>query len=159
MSVNSDAKLLQRVPLFQDADPAHLQVLAFSSKRQFFSADQFLFKKGRTGSAAYLVLSGRVAVFADRRSTNNEPIAYVSRGGLLGEMSMIGKLHYTVSAQAIDKVEVLKLTNGMFMRVCGEFPEVGARVLSVLANKLDTSLQGFTDVQTHFENAKPFSNS
>lgn len=159
MSVNSDAKLLQQVPLFHDADPAHLQVLVFSSKRQTFSADQFIFSKGRTGSAAYLVLSGQVDVFADRRSSKNEPIAHVSRGGLLGEMSMVGKLPYTVSAQAVGKVETLKLTNAMFMRVCGEFPDVGAKVLSVLANKLDISLRGFQDVQTHFESAKPFSSS
>lgn len=157
MSVNSDAKLLQQVPLFQDVDPAHLQVLAFSSKHQSFSAGQFLFKKGRSGSAAYLVLSGHVAVYTDRRRAKNEPIARVSRGGLLGEMSMIGKLPYSVSAQAIDQVQVLTLSNSMFMRVCGEFPEVGARAVSVLAGKLDSSLRSFQDVQNHFKNARPFS--
>lgn len=155
MSVNSDVQLLQRVPLFAKVDPAHLQVLVFSSKRIKISGGSYLYKKGKSGNAAFFVLSGRAIV-----RTGNEPaasaIARVEQGALLGEMAMIGKVPFSTSVQATSDMALLKLTNGMFMRVCEEFPDVGKNVLSVLSNKLDVSLKGFNDVQPHFDNAKTF---
>jgi len=158
MSVNSDVQLLQQVPLFSKVDPAHLQVLVFSSKRKTISDGDFLFKKGKSGAAAFFVLSGRGVVRASN-SSSSAIIAKVERGTLLAETSMVGRIPYSISVQADKNLQVLKLTNETFIRVCEEFPEVGKKVLGVLADKLDLSLQGFKDVQHQFENAKAFSNS
>jgi len=156
MSVNSDVRLLQQVPLFAEVDSAHLQVLVFSSKRQTISDGAYVFKKGKLGQAAFFVLSGSGVVRADN-SSSSAIIARVKKGALLGETSMVGRVPYSISVQAAKKMEVLKLTNDTFMRVCEEFPEVGKTVLRVLADKLDTSLKGFSDVQRRFDNAKSFS--
>ena len=157
MSVNSDVQMLQRVPLFSKVDPAHLQVMVFSSKRETINEGSFVFKKGKTGAAAYFVLSGRGVV----RSSNDSSspiIARVEKGTLLAETSMVGGIPYSISVQADKKMQVLKLTNETFTRICEEFPEVGKEVLGVLADKLDQSLKGFSDVQHKFETAKSFSN-
>jgi len=156
MSVNADVTMLQKVPLFAKVNPAHLQVLAFSSKRKTVSGGSFVFKKRHAGSAAYFILSGRGVVRTDN-DVSSQAIARVEKGALLGEMAMVGKVPYAVSVQAVNDMELLKLTNNMFMRVCEEFPDVGANVLNVLAGKLDTSLQQFSDVQQYFDNAKSFS--
>ena len=156
MSVKSDVQLLQKVPLFAEVDLAHLQVLVFSSERESVSGGSYVFEKSKSGTAAYFILSGRAVVRADNHSTSRA-IARVEKGALLGEMSMVGKVPYSISVQAVNDMELLKLTNEMFIRVCEEFPDVGRKVLSVLAAKLDTSLKGFSEVQHHFENAKSFS--
>ncbi len=156
MSVNSDVQLLQKVPLFARVDPAHLQVLVFSSKRQTVSGGSYVYRKGKSGAAAFFVLSGR-AIVRTSDSPTSAAIARVEKGALLGEMAMIGKVPYSSSVQAVNDMAVLKLTNAMFMRVCEEFPDVGKNVLAVLADKLDSSLTGFNDVQCYFENAKAFS--
>ena len=83
-------------------------------------------------------------------------IAEVGKGTLLGETAMVGRGPYSISVQAVSKMEVLKITNDTFMRVCEEFPEVGKYVLGVLADKLDLTLKGFNEVQRRFENAKTF---
>jgi len=158
MSVNSDVRLLQQVPLFAKVNPAHLQVLVFSSKRRTVSEGSFVFKKGKTGSAAYLVLSGQAVVRADN-STSSPAIAQVGKGTLLGETAMVAHGPYSISIQAVKKMEVLKITNDTFMRVCEEFPEVGKNVLGVLADKLELTLKDFSEVKHRFENAKSFSGS
>lgn len=142
--------------MFSEVDPAHLQVLVFSSKRKTVSSGSYVFKKGRAGAAAYLILSGR-GVVRSGNSASSPNIARVEKGALLGEMSMVGRVPYTISVQAVSDMELLKLTNDMFMRVCEEFPSVGQSVLSVLADKLNTSLEGFSEVKRHFDSAKTFS--
>ncbi len=156
MSVKSDVELLRNVPLFAKVADAHLQVLVFSSKRSTVSAGSYVLQKGKSGNAAFLVLSGRAIVRAGD-GASCRAIAGVEQGALLGEMAMIGKVPYSTSVQAVKDMTLLKLTNGMFMRVCEEFPDVGRNVLGVLADKLDLTLQGFTDVQQHFDKAKSFS--
>ncbi|VAV98373.1 hypothetical protein MNBD_ALPHA08-1730 [hydrothermal vent metagenome] len=157
MSVNSDVQMLQKVPLFSKVDPAHLQVLVFSSKRTKVSGGSYVFKKGTQGNAAFFVLSGR-AIVRTGDGSDARAIARVEQGALMGEMAMTGKVPYSSSVQAVNDMSLLKLSNEMFMRVCEEFPDVGRNVLAVLAGKLDVSLQGFKDVQQHFDNAKSFSN-
>jgi len=157
MSVNSDVQMLQQVPLFSKVDPAHLQVMVFSSKRETIDGGSFVFKKGKSGAAAYFVLSGRGVARANNNSSS-AVIAKVEKGTLLAETSMVGRIPYSISVQADKKMQVLKLTNETFIRICEEFPEVGKEVLGVLADKLDLSLKGFSDVQHQFEKAKSFSN-
>lgn len=157
MSVNADTRLLQQVPLFANVDPAQLQVLVFSSKRRKVAAGSFVFKRGKSGSAAYFVLSGRAIVKPDSKSSS-PVIARVRSGALLGEMAMIAKVPYNVSVQAVDDLVTLKITNDIFRRVCAEFPDFGANVMEVLGAKLDDSLEHFNHVRTYFENAKSFSN-
>lgn len=156
MSVNSDVRLLQKVPLFAKVDPAHLQVLVFSSKRTKVAAGAFIFKKSKPGNAAFFILSGR-AIVRTGDGASARTIARVEQGTLLGEMAMVGKVPYSTSAQAVNELSLLKLTNEMFMRVCEEFPDVGKNVLTVLTEKLDVTLQDFNEVQQHFDNAKSFS--
>ena len=156
MSVNSDVQLLQKVPLFAKVDPAHLQVLVFSSKRTVVSAGSYVFKRGQQGNAAFFILSGR-AIVRTGNGASARTIARVETGALLGEMAMIGKVPFSTSVQAVNELSMLKLTNEMFMRVCEEFPSVGKNVLDVLAEKLDVTLQGFNEVKQHFDNAKRFS--
>lgn len=155
MSVNSDVQLLQQVPLFAKVDPAHLKVLVFSSKRTTVDAGSHVFMQGKRGNAAFFVLSGR-AVVRNNDGSSAPAIARVETGALLGEMAMVGKVPYSISVQAVNDMILLKLTNEVFMRVCEEFPDVGRNVLGVLAGKLDVTLQGFKDVQQHFDNAKSF---
>lgn len=156
MSVNSDVRLLQKVPLFAKVDPAHLQVLVFSSKRAQVSAGAYVYKQSKSGNAAFFILSGRAIVRSGDGATART-IARVEQGALLGEMAMIGKVPYSSSVQAVNELSLLKLTNEMFMKVCEEFPDVGKNVLTVLTEKLDVSIQGFNEVQNHFDNAKSFS--
>lgn len=144
--------------MFADVDPAHLKVLVFSSQEKTVSSGSFVMKKGSSGNAGYLVVSGRGIVRAGNKA-ESPAIARVETGAFIGEMSMVGGLPSTISVQAIDQMVLLKVSKKIFFRVCEEFPDVGAKVLAVLTKKLDGSLSGFSQVQGHFDNAKRFSSS
>ena len=153
MSINTDVQLLQKVPLFQDVDPAHLQVMVFSSRHINSGKGEEIFHVDETGSAAYLVLEGRARII----SREGEVIAEAGPGAFLGELSMIARKPYTVTAVAMSDIRLLELTNELFLRVCQEFPHVGKAALAYLSKKLDVSLEELRAVQDYFDKAGSFS--
>jgi CRP-like cAMP-binding protein len=157
MSVRSDVELLRQVPLFAEVDPAHLQLLVFSSRRIDIPSGDVVFKKGSSESAGYLVLSGRAEAFEHDRA--QAPLAQLETGALLGELSMIANLPVSLTVRAKTHMRLLKITHELFMRVCSEFPDAGAKVLNALSRKLDTSLKDLRTVQRYFDEAHSFSHS
>lgn len=160
MSVRSDTELLRKTPLFADVDPVQLQVLVFSAERLEIAAGETLFAAGLVG-AGYLVLDGQgeVLTFADGEDEAPEPVALVEAGAFVGERAMIANLPVSMMVRARTPLRVLRIGHDLFLRVCGEFPEIGAKIIEALAQRLETSLEDLRQVQAHFDRARPFSDS
>ena len=161
MSVRSDTELLRKSPLFADVDPVQLQVLVFSAERLEVAAGETLFAPGGLVGAGYLVLDGQgeVLTFAEGKGVAPDPIALVEAGAFIGERAMIANLPVSVTVRARTPLRVLRIGHELFLRVCGEFPEIGDNVMEALAQRLETSLEDLRQVQAHFDRARPFSDS
>jgi CRP-like cAMP-binding protein len=162
MSVRSHIELLRQVPLFAEVDPGQLQVLVFSSERIDVAPDEILFAAGSRVGAGHLVLRGQGAVLKPKTGEEDgEPdqVALVQAGAFLGELAMIADLPASVTVRAKTQLKVLRIGHELFLRVCSEFPEVGAKVLEALTQRLDTSLEDLRQVQAHFDRARPFGGS
>jgi CRP-like cAMP-binding protein len=155
MSVRSDTELLGKTPLFADIDPVQLQVLVFSAERLEIAAGETLIAPGSLVGAGYLVLEGQGEVL----TAALEPVALVDSGAFVGERAMIANLPATMTVRARTPLRVLRIGHDLFLRVCGEFPEIGEKVLQALAQRLETSLEDLRQVQAHFDRARPFSGS
>lgn len=158
MSIRSDIELLRQVPLFAEVDPGQLQVLVFSSERVDIAADEILFSAGHLVGAGHLVLQGEGAVLKPKHGEEDgkpEPVALVRAGAFLGELAMIANLPASVTVRSRTQLTVLRIGHELFLRVCREFPEVGAKVLEALTQRLDTSLEDLRQVQAHLDRARP----
>ena len=159
MSIRSDIELLRKVPLFAEVDPVQLQVLVFSSERVDVAPDEILFSAGSLVGAGHLVLQGQGAVLKAKHGEADsapEQVALVQAGAFLGELAMIADRPASVTVRAMTQLKVLRIGHELFLRVCSEFPEVGAKVLEALTRRLDTSLEDLRQVQAHFDRARPF---
>jgi CRP-like cAMP-binding protein len=162
MSVRSDIELLRQVPLFADVDPVQLQVLVFSSERVDVGPDEILFAVGSVVGAGHLVLKGQGAVLKPKDGEEGgepEQVALVQAGAFLGELAMIANLPASITVRANTQLKVLRIGHELFLRVCSEFPEVGAKVLQALTHRLDTSLEDLRQVQAHFDRGRPLGGS
>ncbi len=161
MSVRSDTEFLRKTPLFTDVDPVQPQVLVFSAERLEIAAGEALFVPGSPGGAGYLVLDGQGEVLTSRGGEEEapEPVALVESGAFVGERAMIANLPVSMTVRARTQMRVLRIGHDLFLRVCGEFPEIGDKVMEALARRLDTSLEDLRQVQAHFDRARPFSGS
>lgn len=156
MSVRANAEGLRRIPLFADCDPAHLQVIAFSSERMEFPAGASILRAGDPGTAAYLILSGAAEIW-EGSEASRKIVARAQTGALLGELGMIAGIAYSINATAASPVAAARISRDLFMRVVDEFPEFGRAVLASLSRKLDGSIEDLGRVRKLFEEARPFS--
>ena len=158
MSVRSNAESLRQIPLFAECDPAHLQVMAFASERAEFAAGEDIFRVGGKGASAYLLLSGDAEVWTAKGEERTQ-VALAGPGAFLGELAMIAGIPYSMNVTAKISVTATRISRDMFMRVVGEFPDFGTRVMGALSRKLAGSISDFDRVRHLFENAPSFPRS
>jgi CRP-like cAMP-binding protein len=157
MSVKAEAEVFRKIPLFADADRAHLQVIAFASERADFARGQAIITQGVRGAAAYLILKGHADVMV-RDSDETHPVGRVEPGAFVGELAMIADLPYSVSVIARDAVATARIPRALFMRVAGEFPEFGSRVHAALARRLSGTTTELLAARALFDRASSFVN-
>jgi CRP/FNR family transcriptional regulator, cyclic AMP receptor protein len=155
MSVRADAETLRQIPIFSECEPVHLQLLAFASERQHFVSGEAIISQGKKANSAFLLLSGN----ADIRQTTgsqSQSIATAEPGAFLGEVAMIGKSTYAISALALGPVSTARIDHALFLRVANEYPEFGQSVFRVLARRLENSMQDFEGLRGKFTRGKTF---
>jgi CRP-like cAMP-binding protein len=155
MSVRADAETLRRIPIFAECEPVHLQLLAFASERQHFVSGEAIISQGKIAQSAFLLLSGN----ADIRQTTgsqSQSIATAEPGAFLGEVAMIGKTTYAITALALGAVSTARIDHGLFLRVADEYPEFGQSVFRALARRLENSMEDFEAVRGKFMRTKSF---
>lgn len=143
------------MPLLAEVDRAHLQLLAFSAERIEVEPDQHLFEAGSHVAGGFLILSGKGEALKPQDG-DSERLASIEAGAFLAELAMVADLPVTITVKAIDHMEVLKIGHDLFLRVCGEFPDVGVKVMGALTRKLDASLDELRAVRDYFDRARPF---
>lgn len=150
MRVKADVDILRQIPLFAGCEPAHLQLLSFSSKRVELGANRILIKKGTKGGAAYLVLEGTAEVFENANAAGSV-VATVEGGALLGELAMIADLPYGLTVKTTSAFAAQRIERDLFLRVASEFPEFAMQVIRNMNGKLDQSVQALGSVKRLFE--------
>jgi CRP-like cAMP-binding protein len=155
MSVRTNTESLKQIPLFAECDPAHLQIMAFASERVHFAAGADIFRAGSSGSAAYLVLVGEVEVWR-AQGEDRIIVATARSGAFLGELAMIAGVAYSVNVTAKSTVTATRISREIFMRVVGEFPDFGTKVMNALSRKLTGSVSEFDRIRHMLEKAPSF---
>ena len=155
MSVRADAETLRQIPIFSECEPVHLQLLAFASERQAFVSGEAIISQGKKAKSAFLLLSGNADI-RQAAGEQSQSVATAEPGAFLGEVAMIGKTTYAVTALALDSVSTARIDHELFLRVANEYPEFGQSVFRMLARRLENSMQDFESVRGKFTRGKSF---
>jgi CRP-like cAMP-binding protein len=156
MSVRADAETLRQIPIFAECESVHLQLLAFASERQHFVTGESIIKQGDKAKSAFLMLSGHAEIW-QATGSRLQLVAKAEPGTFLGEVAMIGKTTYSVTALAINPVSTARIDHSLFLRVASEYPDFGQTVFAAMARRLDMSLRDFDGVRSHFTRSRTFS--
>ncbi len=136
MSLNEEVELLRSVPLFAKIEPSKLKLLAFTSERLTFAANQVLFQQGDIGDAAYVIIDGQAEVIVE---TPNGPltVAKLGKNAFVGEIAILIDVPRTASIKASTKLETLKISKDLFFRLVKEFPEMAVEIMRELARRVE----------------------
>ncbi len=146
MNIDQEVCQLAKVPMFSKLETSKLRLIAFTSEALCYHAGEILFNKGEPADSAYVVMSGEVEVLAE---TSGGDVVSAVRGenALIGEMAVITKENRSATLRARTEVEVLRISEEVFIRLLTENPEVALDVMRQLSRKLAESQTAYEYLQ------------
>lgn len=103
-------------------------------------AGETLFVSGDPRDAAFLILSGRIAVTAQSPQGHAMPVRVLSAGEGVGEIGVAARGPHTTTARALENATVLRLGRISFEGLCERYPEAMYGLADFIAPVADETL-------------------
>lgn len=132
LATHLNQDLLQKVPLFREASPQLLTLLASRMRPMVFHAGESIFEKGMPGEAMYFILRGRVLIL---NSEQGGVLAELGEGNFFGEMSLFQNTPRTRGVEAIDFCELYVLERNDFEHAIERFPELSDKIHQTIKDR------------------------
>jgi CRP-like cAMP-binding protein len=131
-------ELLATHPLLSGLDRAQLDRLSAVGELESYTTDEEVVRRGTLGDSLFLVLSGRVAVFAGE---GGRPVATLGPGEFFGEMSLVEPALRSATVCAAEQLEVFRLPHVAVARLFEEDPTIMNRLLVHVVRALSHRLR------------------
>jgi len=110
--------------------------VASKIKRRTFAENSYLLKEGERTETAFLIMSGKVEIRLSDLSDNPHTLAILSKGDVVGEMSLIDNSPHMASAIAMEKTEVVALSAEEFKKRIDNMDSVTRGILKILVKRI-----------------------
>jgi len=140
VSLEEEVKLLRNIPLFANIEPSKLKLLAFTSERLMFDAEDILFKQGDVGDSAYIIIEGEAKIMVDTPK-GMVTVATLEHNAIIGEIAILCDVPRTATVQASSKLVALKISKDVFFRLVMDFPQMAVEIMRELANRLEKTTE------------------
>ena len=118
-------ELLAGIPLIADVLSAQeCQLLAANSGRVYFPPGQLLMAEGDFGSSMFIIDEGAVSVTASDMRGISRPVTKLSRGDIVGEMSLMTGARRNATVIALSAVEAVEIPKRALEEVLARRPEL-----------------------------------
>jgi CRP/FNR family cyclic AMP-dependent transcriptional regulator len=143
MSLEQEVELIRQFPIFSKIQPAMQKLLCFSAERLTYDAGQVMFNAGDSADAAYVVIDGTVEISVP---TPSGPIVIntMTKNEILGEIAIVGEVPRTATAKALTKLETLKISKELFIKIIRENPDAAIELIRILAARLASTTSQLT---------------
>ena len=131
MAKKQDSELiesLEAIPLFAGCNGRQLRVVAASGKRLSRQAGSIIVKKGASGVAFFVILSGMADVLRD-----GESVARLMPGDFFGEMALLSDKPRNAEVQAASNVELFTFTRWTFKSMVVTNPKISYVLMKTIA--------------------------
>ena len=135
----STADELRRIWLFEGLTEDQLNSLSPFTYRKKFDPGELIVEEGHTGNGLYLIVSGNVEAVKGLGTEQQQIVNKLGAGDVFGEMALLGEWPRTATVRAVDNVECLGIDRWVFLAQVERQPQVGIRMLHILAQRLRDS--------------------
>jgi type IV pilus assembly protein PilB len=127
-----------QLPLFAGLAAQEIQDIESRMLRREYAPMQTIVREGGPGDAAFLIVSGLVAVRHKDESSGVEfLLAELGAGQMFGEMALITSKPRTATVVAIEQTTCAVLEREAFDRALKVYPEIGITLARVMADRLE----------------------
>lgn len=128
---------LRGVDLFSRMNPRQIGRLAKLATRREFPVNTRILRRGDTGVALYLILSGRVQVSVQPEDSDTETVlGEIGPGGVFGEMALIDEGPRSANVTTLEPTACALLTRWDFMEAVGHDADLARALLPVLCARI-----------------------
>ena len=149
MALDDDIRILSAVRLFEGFTPEQLRLLAFGAETTTLPADRKLYREEDEADSAYVVISGRIALYREADS-NHVVISTAGPGAILAELALIGDTKRLTSASAAIDSQVLRLNRKMFRRILEEYPDLAVQLHQRIVEELQALIERIEELAPRF---------
>jgi CRP-like cAMP-binding protein len=136
VSLAEEVEMLKKIPLFANIEVSKLKLLAFTSERVKFTADEVLFRQDEIGQSAYIIMDGNAEVEV-RTPSGPRVVATVGKNDFVGEIAILCDVPRTATVRAKTDLVTLCISKDLFFRLVTEFPQMAVEIMRVLAQRLE----------------------
>jgi CRP/FNR family cyclic AMP-dependent transcriptional regulator len=104
--------------------------------KRVLPASEYIFKEGEKGSEAYLIMDGQVEIRLGAFGDNPKVLATLSKGDVIGEMSLVDQRPHMASAMAMNDITVAVLTSDSFKQRLKDMDPVMRGIINVMVQRL-----------------------
>jgi CRP-like cAMP-binding protein len=127
MSIEDDIAFLERIPSLALLGRPALRVIAMGSENRTLRAGEVLFQAGETADSGYVVQQGSLALKHDTLGDRAQEIV-VGPATLLGELSLLIENTRPMTATALDRTSVVRISRSLFLKMLDGFPDAAERL-------------------------------
>ncbi|HEV2506563.1 MAG TPA: cyclic nucleotide-binding domain-containing protein [Mesorhizobium sp.] len=149
MALDDDIRILSAVRLFEGFTPEQLRLLAFGAETTSLPAERKLYREEDEADSAYVVISGRIALYREADS-NHVVISTAGPGAILGELALIADTKRLTSASAAIDSQVLRLNRKMFRRILEEYPDLAVQLHQRIVEELQALIERIEELAPRF---------
>lgn len=133
---------LDDVELFRALPKEDLDRLEALLQTREINAEEELFRLGDPGDELFLIVEGKIAIYAPVEGHDTiRPIRVFGKGETLGELALLDHKPRSMSAKAITDAKALVLTGEAFRELVTSGPEISLIFMSSLADKIRYTTQ------------------
>jgi CRP/FNR family transcriptional regulator, cyclic AMP receptor protein len=139
-------EVLARSGIFQGVDPEAAEVLAKELDTIEIRKGEVVFSEGEPGDSLYIVLSGKIKLSRRAPDGRENVLAVMGPSDQFGELSVFDPGPRTATATAVTDVKLAKMPQSVLGPWIEAHPEVGERLLHVLARRLRRTNDSVADL-------------
>ncbi len=144
-SVSDGRAFLARHDLLGNLTEEELDRLLVPARVERVDEGRVLFRKGDPGDRLYVVLSGRISIGTTSEAGKEVIFNVLGRGEVFGEIALLDGKARTADATAMAESHLLVLDRADFMPFLERHPEVAARLIAVLCERVRWVSESYED--------------
>lgn len=139
MRMDDAAGVLAQADFFDILDDEQRRMLGFAGDRQYFEADQIIYRAGEVPQGAYVLVEGTVRARHEGEEAG-KPYALSQPGSVISPTALILARPRPVTFSAVTDCDLLFVPRSAFMKLAKQSPELAARAAERIQQELGNYL-------------------
>lgn len=134
--------ILKQVDLFRGLTSEQLAQIEAISQQMTVDESEFICRQGDVADQIYIVSHGQVEVRVRHTDGSDEPVVFLGRGQVVGEMTLVdaGRRSASVIA-AEEQTQVVSIPNSALAALCESNTAIGYLIMRNIAQDLSFKLR------------------